>query len=321
MTVLAIINPNSLLGDEIKQELAQRKGLWSEVRLLTTEPDQVGALTDFAGNAALVQACDEETLHDVRLALLLPGGKEQGQKPTGFPEDSILLVVDPTTFWPNGIPMVAGLESEPVAELSGSILVSPSPVVILLANLLKPLRELRPSHAVAQVLMPASILDQAGLDELFQQTRSIVALREEKPTEVFGKQIAFNLLPVSSANTSFLEQMDQILGGVPVVALQVVQAGVFHSLACSLFVSFEEDPGLDTVQNRLEAQPWIEMAGEGDLPSPTDAAAREEILVADLRASPNRPGSYQLWAVMDNLTRGGASNVLELVETLVMPAS
>ena len=321
MTVLAILNPHSLLGDEIKQELAKRKGLWSEVRLLTTDPEQVGALTDFAGNAALVQACDEESLHDVRLALLLPGGKEQGQKPTGLPEDSILLVVDPTTVWPDGIPTVAGLESNSVAELSGSVLVSPSPVVILLATLLEPLKELRPSLAVAQVLMPASTLDQAGLDELFQQTRSIVAMRDEKPTEVFGKQIAFNLLPVSSADPSDLEPLEQILGGVPAVALQVVRAGVFHSLACSLFVSFEEDPGLDTVRDRLEAQPWIEMADAGDLPSPTDAAAREEILVADLRASPNRPGSYQLWAVMDNLTRGGASNVLELVESLVMPAS
>ena len=50
MTILALINPQSLLGEEIKRELSRRKELWSEVRLLTTEEDQVGAVTDVAGD-------------------------------------------------------------------------------------------------------------------------------------------------------------------------------------------------------------------------------------------------------------------------------
>jgi aspartate-semialdehyde dehydrogenase len=86
-------------------------------------------------------------------------------------------------------------------------------------------------------------------------------------------------------------------------------------------VSFEEDPGAERVRECLAAQPRIEIVAEGDLPGPTDAAAREEILVADLRPSSAQPGSYELWAVMDNLTRGGASNVVETVETLLVPPS
>lgn len=318
MTILAIINPQSLLGEEIKRDLGRRKGLWSEVRLLTTDPEQVGAVTDIAGEAALVQECDAETLRGVDLAILLHG--DAAQAPTVL-ADTVLVVVDPKGDWPEGTLAVAGIDSDLIERQSDRTFVSPSPAVILLAHLLQPMTPLRPSGALAQILLPASSHGQAGLDELFGQTRSIVAMRDDRPTEVFGKQIAFNLLPVPSDHSTYLDQLKQLLGGEPALALQIVQTGVFHSLACNLFVSFEEDPGVEKIRQCLADQPWIEVVAEGDLPGPTDAAAREEILVADLRPSPARPGSYQLWAVMDNLTRGGASNVLEIVENLLAPTS
>jgi len=316
MTVLALINPQSMLGEEIKQDLGRRKELWSEVRLLATAEDQSGGVTDFAGDAALVQDCSAETLEGVDFAILVAGNQDQVESPPGLSAATTLIVVDPSGEAPTGIPVVAGISSASIEDQAPKVIISPSPTTILLAHLLEPLKDLGPTLAVAQVVMPASSKEQAGLDELFNQTRSIVAMQEDKPTTVFGKQIAFNLVPVSTVDSSTLDQLDGVLGSVPAVALQVVQAGVFHSLACSLFISFEADPGIDQVRTCLAANPKIEEVGEDESPGPTDAAAREEILISDLRAVPARPGSYQLWAVMDNLTRGGASNVLEIIEGL-----
>ena len=321
MTVLALINPQSLLGEEIKQELGRRKELSSEVRLLATEPDQVGAVTDLGGVAALVQECNAESLDGVDLAILLPGSEASTSGPTYLPSASTLLVVDPEAHWQEGTPMVSGLAPQSDQHQSASVLISPSPIVILLAHLLRPFNDLGPASVAAQVLMPASTRDQAGLDELFEQTRSILAMRDDKPTAVFGKQIAFNLLSAATETSGYLHQLQELLGGETQVALQIIQAGVFHGLACSLFVSFEKDPGLSTLEEALAAHPWIELAEKDARPGPTDVAAREEILVADLSPSPSRPGSYQLWAVMDNLTRGGASNVVEIVESLFAIAS
>jgi aspartate-semialdehyde dehydrogenase len=321
VTVLAIINPQSLLGEEIKQELGRRKGFSSEVRLLATEPDQIGAVTDLGGVADLVQECTAESLDGVDLAILLPGGEDSTPNPASLSTASTLLVVDPPQLWQDATPIVAGLE--PAADQGGSskVLLSPSPIVILLAHLLQPLKEGRPVSAVAQVLMPASSRDQAGLDELFEQTRSILAMRDDKPTAVFGKQIAFNLLSGAVDTSSYLRQLEVLLGTETQIAVQIVEAGVFHSLACSLYLSFEKDPGISALEEALAAHPWIELAEKGARLGPTDVAAREEILVADLSPSPSRPGSYQLWAVMDNLTRGGASNVVEVVEGLFALAS
>ena len=321
MTVLAIINPQSLLGDEIKQELSRKRELWSEVRLLATDSAQVGAVTELDGDAALVQECNREALAGVRLAILLPGEDDQDPSELSLPEDSTLIVVDPSADWPAGVLAVAGLESLEAESAAGGIFICPSPVVVLLAHLLQPLRDLRPSLVVAQVLEPASQHGQAGLEELFEQTRAILAMRDERPTEVFGKQIAFNLLPGSPDTARYVADLATLLGDETSLSLQIVQAGVFHSLACSLFVSFEEDPGIDGIRDRLADHPGIEMVGDEELPGPTDAAARDEILVSGLRASPSRPGSYQLWAVMDNLRRGGASNVIEILEGLLARAS
>lgn len=321
MTVLAIINPQSLLGDEIKQELSRKRELWSEVRLLATDSAQVGAVTELDGDAALVQECDGEALAGVRLAILLPGDDDQDPSELSLAADSTLIVVDPSADWPAGVLAVAGLESLAAESAAGGIFICPSPVVVLLAHLLQPLSDLRPSLVVAQVLEPASQHDQAGLEELFEQTRAILAMRDERPTEVFGKQIAFNLLPGSPDTARYVADLATLLGDETSLSLQIVQAGVFHSLACSLFVSFEEDPGIDGIRDRLADHPGIEMVGDEELPGPTDAAARDEILVSGLRSSSSRPGSYQLWAVMDNLRRGGASNVIEIVEGLLARAS
>ena len=211
---------------------------------------------------------------------------------------------------------MAGLDSVRIEQRSATLLISPSPIVILLAHLLQPFEQLGPSSAVAQVLLPASSHQQSGLDELFEQTRAILSMRDDRPTEVFGKQIAFNLLPVGADISGYLQQLKSLIGDQTTVALQIVQAGVFHGLACSLFIQFEKDPGLSALRKLLTAHPWIEIVEDGDHPGPTDAAAREEILVANLSASPTRDGGYQLWAVMDNLTRGGASNVIEVIESL-----
>ena len=316
MTVLALINPQSLLGEEIKRDLGRRKGLASEVRLLATEAEQIGAVTDFAGVAALVQECSAESFSGVDLAILLPGLGASPRKPSGLPPRTILLVVDSSAQWHKGVPVVAGLDSVQIEERSAKVLISPSPMVILLAHLLQPLKQLGPSSVVAQVLLPASRHQQAGLDELFGQTRAILSMRDDRPTAVFGKQIAFNLLPIETDSSGYLQQLKSLVGDESAVALQFVQAGVFHSLACSLFIQFERDPGLPALREVWAAHPWIEIVESDDPLGPTDAAAREEILVSNLIPSPTRPGGYQLWAVMDNLTRGGASNVIEVIESL-----
>ena len=65
---------------------------------------------------------------------------------------------------------------------------------VLLALLLEPLLPLGLSEATAWLVQPATMHGRAGMDELMGQTRALLAFAEDKPTDVFGQQLSFNLL-------------------------------------------------------------------------------------------------------------------------------
>ena len=85
LTILAVIEPNTLSGTELRQELRQRRDLWSEVRLLSAEVDPEIAILSELDGAALVQPLSAEPLDgrrpDVRLRRLRRGGPTVGRWP------------------------------------------------------------------------------------------------------------------------------------------------------------------------------------------------------------------------------------------------
>jgi aspartate-semialdehyde dehydrogenase len=135
---------------------------------------------------------------------------------------------------------------------------------------------------------------QEGLDELFEQTRSILSFAEQIPQEVFGGQQAFNLLPLDLSTQELVSQLHSVLGEEQKLALKIVQG-----------------------QDAFDDYPQTDRVSEPDLLGPIAAAAREEILVGSIEPAPGLPGAYWIWAVMDNLTRGGATNALEIAAAAI----
>lgn len=308
MTRLAIVEPMTLMGRALRDGLASRRDLFDEVELFTSDPEEVGAVTEAGGRAALVQKLQRESLETFDLAIFC-GREVDEQALAALPEAALAVLIDPSTEIAEAEPIVAGVNLEQVAGYRR--LVSPHPAVVLLASLLHALRDCDPSEVVAHLLQPASAHDQRGLDELFEQTRSILSMRSEQPHDEFGCQLAFNLLPVAAATSGIESQLERVLGRRLRVALQRSQAGVFHCYATSVLVRLDNDPGLESVRARLIEQRSIELSPRPDLLGPIDAAASEKILVGGV--SPASEASYWIWAVMDNLTCGGVNNALALV--------
>jgi aspartate-semialdehyde dehydrogenase len=189
--------------------------------------------------------------------------------------------------------------------------------VILLAHLLHPLRGLGIEEAVATVVQPASMHGDPGIDDLFEQTRKILTMTQGKPSGFFGAQLAFNLLPTPAPTAPLSAQLHAVLAGDPTVSLQLLQGGVFHSLAASLYVRFVNRTDAKAVRRTLGQQPQLELAKKPQLLGPVDAAAHAKILVGAIAEEPSTPGGFWLWAVMDNLTRGGALNAVEIAEEVL----
>jgi len=325
MSVIAIVHPTNLLGKEVKETLERQSAQWREIRLLSTDEDEVGTLTEAAGAAALVARYDSDSLRGTTTVYFC--GPIDVNRPLfqDVPKDATAVVLSPDARPEDGLPVVAGVNSE--AARPGQTLLSPHPAVVLLAHLLHPLRGLAPESAVASVVLPASMADNPGLEELFKQTQQIVALTPRRETKVFGTQLAFNLLPSATDAQAVADSLAKVLNGeptapspsspapLPPVALQLMQGGIFHSLTASLYVRFGEAATVPTVpilRKALGFHPYLEIPARQKHLGPIEVAAGEKVLLGPIRK--DSTGGFWIWAVMDNLTRGGALNAIEIVE-------
>ena len=313
MTAIAILHPTNLLGKELRETIAARHPDWSDVRLLSTREDEIGTLTEVAGAATLVGRYEPEALKGVDVAFFCGDVDDTRPILAELPAEATGILLSPDALPEDGQPVVAGVNAG--AAQGQRTLVSPHPAAVLLAHLLHPLRVFSPEEAVATVIQPASMRDQAGLEELFEQTRQIVAMTKRTATPVFGTQLAFNLLPAVVPAEEVTVQLAAVLAGSTPVALQILQGSVFHAVAASLFVRCASSPTVQALRKALGENPVLEAAGRPRLLGPIAAAASDKVIFGSIRKDDS--GGFWLWAVMDNLTRGGALNAVEIAEAVL----
>jgi aspartate-semialdehyde dehydrogenase len=310
MSAVAILHPTTLLGKELRETLDLHATTWRDIRLLSTREDEIGTLTEVAGAAAMVQRYEPESLRGVTTAFFCGPIAQNRPLLQDLPPDALAVLLSFDATVEDGVPVVSGVSPHPIDR--GRPLLSPHPAVVLLAHLLHPLAALGLESAVATVIQPASMRDDAGIEELFEQTRQIVAMVSRSPTPVFGAQLSFNLLPTPLPAEPLAGQLAAVLAGAPPVPLQIVQGGIFHGISASVHVRLSGDRGVQALRKALAGNPHLENAEDPKHLGPIDSAASDKVLVGAIRKAPD--GGFWLWAVMDNLTRGGALNALEIAD-------
>lgn len=315
MTRIALIGSSTLLGEELKDELSRRRDLWSDLQLLTFEPEDMGKVADLDGAAELVATLGPETLEGVDL-VIVPGERAAGRDlEQEIPGEAKVLIVSPDFSVPNATPLVADVNLASGELLDGTsqsrFMVSPHPAVIGLSLLLEPLTGLGLEQASGLMLQPSSIRGQEGLDELLEQSRRILNFQPDPPMDVWGHQLAYNLLPTREAVTGLHEALRLVLSKELRVSVHVAQASVFHGCTLALQVTFEDSVDRETLNGALASAPHVTPSDEENL-GPIDAAGRDDLQVS----VHGDKGSFWLWVVFDNLTRGGALNAIAIVEAL-----
>lgn len=312
MSSIAILHPVNLVGKELREALDSRMKEWREVRLLSTDAEEIGTLTEVLGAAALVQRYEPESLKDVSTVYFC--GPIEANRPLfgDVPPGAVAVVLSPDATPNDGQPVVAGVNTE--AARSGVRLLSPHPALVLLAHVLAPLRAFQPVDLIATLIQPASVQGDAGIQELFDQTREIVAMIGRSPTPVYGAQLSFNLLPTASEALPLSELLQKIVPETPPIPIQVLQGGIFHGMAASLYVRFGGKPSPKAIRKAVSANPHVEIADDPSHLGPIDSAASDKVILGTVRE--DTAGGFWFWAVMDNLTRGSALNAIEVAEAV-----
>lgn len=165
----------------------------------------------------------------------------------------------------------------------------------------------------ATVLEPASQQGAGGMDELHQQTVSLLGFHSV-PQDFYDAQVAFNLrIGLGDAAKVDLRKIEEtirrhvkLLAGEAVassIAMQLVQAPVFHGYTMSVFAELPGDADMAALRGALEGGVIKLTDSTKDAPSNQSVTQEADISVAirEGAVTSNDTRGYWLWMAADNL--------------------
>jgi aspartate-semialdehyde dehydrogenase len=324
---VAIVGASSLLGKEIATVLEERKFPLERLFRLATqlEEPELPILDIDAAETEIFDDASAATDLDL-VFLATPSGTDPGFLSATAKHAPVAIDLAPVPAASKNAPLrIPPLEARSPREREAPRVVSPHPATIVLSTLLLRLADAGVTRAVAEIFLPASEFGARAIEELQRQTLNLLSF-QKIPSEVFGAQLAFNLLPRLGENTRLAEtanfiqsQLDRYLAGrAPVPALRVLQTASFHSMAASLYLETETPVTREKLFSLLSGG-GVKKQREADAPaSQVEAAGSDEILLDLISTDATRPEGFWLWAAVDNI-RLAAVNAVEIAEVLLRP--
>ena len=313
---LGIVNPLTLVGNEIKTILRDRAFPFEKVVLLDSTGEEAGALTDVGDEPAIVGAVSDLELEDCDVVFFCgPAAGNHEWIEHARTDKFVAIDLSQPSAVEDGSLAVAGVNLD---DASGPVLVSPHPVAIPIALILHQIEQISPIElCTATVVQPASAFDQAGVEELVAQTMSVLNVKSV-PHKIFDRQLAFNLYPAVEHSEAFITaQLRKLVGPETQIALFITQGTIFHGHTFSLFVKTRDALDAARITEALQKNKALAFA-EGDQAFGTiDAAGRDEVLIAEVREDPSVKGGFWVWAVCDNLRRSSALNAVLIAEKVL----
>lgn len=318
---LGIVNPLTLVGEEIKILLRDREFPFAKIALLDSSGEAAGALTEVANQPAVVAPVAQEGLDDLDVVFFCgPADANRDWIARHDEDDFVAIDLSRPPASEDGRLAVANLNLDAV-DVQDGVLVSPHPVAIPIALILHQIATVSAIEScTASVVQPASEYEQAGVEELAAQTISVLNI-QTVPKKIFDRQLAFNLYPAAERSEELIvSQIRALTDARMQLALFVTQGTIYHGHTFSLFVKTRDAVDLASITSALKANPALALP-EGDQQFGTiDAAGKDEVLIAEVRADPSIRGGFWVWAVCDNLRRGAALNAVLVAEKVMFDA-
>ena len=315
---IAIVNPLTLVGAEIRSILRERALPIANISMLDSTGTKAGALSEMDDEPVIITAISDLELEDLDLAFFC--GPATADDPWVGRCQSLgvtAVILSQPSVPDEGKLVVAGINLDEV-DVSNTVLVSPHPAAIPLALILHQVQSLsRIELVTATIIQPASELGQAAVEELAQQTIAVLNVKTV-PQQVFDRQVAFNLFPATEGQESAINgQVLSLIQTRPKLAILMTQGTIFHSHTLSIYIQTAEPLLEAAVVEALRSNPAIAFA-EGDQQFGTiDAAGRDEVLIGTVRTEPATRNGFWVWAVCDNLRRSAALNAVLIAEKVL----
>jgi len=323
---IAIAGASSLLAKELKECLTESP-LAGASFVLLDEQDAQGQLEQVGDEVTVMQAIGAASFDDVDFTFFA-GSEELTRRywRQALAGGSTVLDMSGALDQEPGVlvraPWLGDADRQP--DLLTKAVVPANAAALALALLMARLNEVgEVRFAAATVLQPASEYGKEALDELHQQTVSLLSF-QNMPRAVFDTQAAYNTLSSFGENATAslakgeakIRRHYALLAGnrLPELRLQVVHAPVFHGNTFSICIELERAVPLAALEDVLGGEHLDLVLEETDSPSNLAAAGQNDVLVW-LKPEPpverliGETSRFWLWAACDNLRLAGQNAV------------
>ena len=324
---VALVGATGVVGAEFLRLFDERPMPIKELRLLATKRS-AGREIPFRGTTLTVQ----ETTHDAfdgADVVFISATTAASHELCPVARDRGAIAFDDSSAWrmDPAVPLV-------VPEINGAdlrnhqgIISTPNCSTVSLVQTLYPLTQKRQIvRVIADTYQSASGAGTALVHELREQTAAVLA---DQPVSVehAPKQIAFNAIPqidvfgedgYTKEETKMVNESRKILH-LPGLALSATCVRIPTLVSHAVSVHVELDRPLDPAEAR---ELWAGQDGvtvdddplNGGYPTPLESTARDEVFVGRARRDASHPNGLVYWCVTDNLVKGAALNMIQMVE-------
>ncbi len=208
------------------------------------------------------------------------------------------------------------------------IIANPNCSTAQLVVALKPLHDAaRIKRAVVSTYQSVSGAGKEGMDELWEQTKSVFVLGPSDPKK-FPKQIAFNVIPFigefrddgyTDEEAKMWKETHKMLDPSIQLTVTCVRVPVFVGHSESVNLEFETALDEEEARDILRNSPGVLVIDKRDSTgyvTPKEIQGEYGVYVSRIRNDPTVEHGLSLWIVSDNLRKGAALNAVQIAQLL-----
>jgi aspartate-semialdehyde dehydrogenase len=332
---VAVVGATGAVGREMIATLDRRDFPVASLRLMASERS-AGSIISTRWGEVVVEDLAAADPSGIDVALFSAGGTRSKEHAPRF-ADAGALVVDNSSAWrtdPKVPLVVVGVNDAAAADHAG-IIANPNCTTMVMLMAVAPLhRAAGLRELVATSYQAVSGSGHKGVATLVDEAAHFATDTESLRTGTwtaprpgfYPRPIGWNVIPFagSAAGAGYTDEEMKLVDetrkilGAPEVLVEPtcvrvpVVAG--HGIAATAW--FARDLGVEEATELISAAPGVEVWSD-EVPTPLDAAGRDEVLAGRIRATVGRPGGISLWAVGDNLRKGAALNAVQIAELVI----
>ena len=328
---VAIAGATGNVGREMLAILAERAFPVSEVVALASTRS-VGQEVSFGDKTVKVRALDHYDFSDTDFCLMSAGGEISKEWSPRIGAQNC-VVIDNSSAWryDQDVPLIVPeVNADAVRGFAKkNIIANPNCSTAQLVVALKPLHErFGIKRVVVSTYQSVSGAGKDGMDELFEQSRSIFSARDVS-IKKFSKRIAFNVIPhidvfmedgYTKEEWKMMAETKKILDPKIRLTATCVRVPVFIGHSEAVNIECEKPVTAEEARDLLRSAPGclvIDKREPGGYITPHEAAGEDATYISRIREDATVENGLTFWCVSDNLRKGAALNAIQIAECMV----